>query len=246
VSRPTNALVLRTDDEFSQYLRSAGIEVTNLPLIRTEPLDDQSDLLRAIERIGEYDGLFFTSPEAARVFVDEWRGREDKYPGKMYVMGKRSQDVLAAAGFSTEFEGSVNTSEELITAHGAAEFAGKKLLFLRGERSLLTIPRLLAGKAIVEEVVVYRTVSSEFEKAEIAQTAERLASGEIDWLCFFSPSAIEGFIRLFGVDIKVKTATIGRTTADRAIENGLNVEFISPRSSAIDFASAFISYLNGK
>jgi uroporphyrinogen-III synthase len=246
VSGPTNVLVLRAEDEFSRKLRSAGIEVTNLPLIRTEPLDDRSDLLRAIERIDEYDGLFVTSPAAAEIFINEMRDRGSVCPGKLYVMGGRANDVFTSAGYRTEFDDGVNTAEELIESREDKEFSGKKLLFVRGDRSMMTIPRLLKGNAFVDEVVVYRTVECVPSKDKVRRTIESLASGEIDWLCFFSPSAVEVFIKLFGTDTYVKTAVIGRTTKNRAIEEGFNVQVVSPRSNATDFAIAFISHLNGK
>ncbi len=244
MSNRTSILVLRGNDEFSSILRSADMEVTNLPLIRTEPLADQSGLRRSVEKIEEYDGLFFTSPAAAEIFTTEMANGRCEYRGKIYVMGARSESVLNKAGFTTEFDPRINTAEELITSRGN-EFAEKKLLFVRGDQSLLTIPGLLKGKASVDEVVVYQTVATHPSNAEISGTAKRLTAGDFEWICFFSPSAVEVFRKRFEKKILVKTAAIGRSTSQRAAELGFNVEFVSPRSSAAEFGQAFISHLNG-
>jgi uroporphyrinogen III methyltransferase/synthase len=246
VSKPTAILVLRADDEFSQMLRGSGLEVFNLPLIKTEPLEDQSELHRCIAKIHEYDGLFFTSPVSAEIFGCEIGESRNAIRGKLYTMGTRAKWVLEEAGLPAFFDPSVNTAEELITSRSDDEFRGKKFLFLRGDRSILTIPNLLKEKAVVDEVVVYRTIGCRPAEADIIKTANSLRSGDFDWLCFFSPSAVEVFQDTFGTSDRTKTATIGRTTAGRAEELGFDVSFISPRSSAIDFAQAFVSHLNGK
>ncbi len=247
MSKPAVILVLRADDEFSHLLRGSGLEVSNLPLIKTEPLDDQSELHRYISKIHEYDGLFFTSPASAEIFGREIGGRRDAVRGKLYTMGARAKSVLEEAGLPAFFDPSVNTAEELITSRSDDEFSGKKLLFLRGDRSMLTIPNMLREKAVVDEVIVYRTIGCRPAEADIIKTVKRLNTGGVDWLCFFSPSAVEVFRETFGpLDRTTKIAAIGRTTAARAEELGFDVSFISPRSSAGDFAEAFVSHLNGK
>ena len=52
-------LVVRGDDIFSSLLRDAGCEVVNLELIRTVPVEDLSRLNALLERIDDFDGLFF-------------------------------------------------------------------------------------------------------------------------------------------------------------------------------------------
>lgn len=246
MSKPTAILVLRADDEFSQLLRGSGLEVFNLPLIKTEPLEDQSELHRCVTKIDEYDGLFFTSPVSAEIFGREIGDARHSVRGRLYTMGARAKSVLDKVGLSAFFDPSLNTAEELIRSRSEDEFSGKKFLFLRGDRSILTIPNLLQERAVVDEVIVYRTVGCRPTEADIIKTAKNLRAGDVDWLCFFSPSAVEVFQDTFGTSDGTKTATIGRTTAGRAEELGFDVSFISPRSSAIDFAEAFVSHLNGK
>ena len=239
-------LVIRPEDPFTAKLREAGFEVLNLDLIRTEPVSDLSDLDEKIGRIREYDGLLFTSPRAAEVFLQriEKHGRE--FAGKIYVLGRRAKKIFEQAGFDTVYVPSANTAAELVGSFDISEFAGKRLLFVRGEKSMRIIPDLLGGVAEIDETIVYRTIESIPGEEIVGVVRERLTRGGIDWICFFSPSGIEGFMRLFDSQRPrtLRAATIGETTAQKARDAGFVVDFVSRRSNSEDFATDLIEYLS--
>ena len=238
-----SVLVIREDDIFSETLRAADVGVTNLPLIRTEAIDNQSDLFRTIENINKYDGLFFTSPSAAEIFTKEFKNA-GPFHGKIYAMGLRSKEVLERLGSNVEFDPAVSSAAELVSFYGD-ELHGKSFLFVRGDRSMQTIPNMLKSRSRVDEVVVYRTVHVQPSETEIKTVKKHLDGGEFRWISFFSPSAIDAFLGLFGDRVVASVAAIGSTTARRAADQGMNVEFVSPRSTAADFAKSFLSHLNG-
>ncbi|MDM7924153.1 MAG: uroporphyrinogen-III synthase [Pyrinomonadaceae bacterium] len=225
-------LAIREDDRFSEMLRENGYEVVNIPAIRTEPLADLSELDRALANVETYDGLFFTSWAAAEIFAE--RSPRNDLKAKIYVLGSRSADVLTAAGYMVTTDPQANNADELLDSFGTGEFEGKRLLFIRGERSMRTIPERLGGIATVDEVVVYRTVENNIRANAIPD--------HIDWICFFSPSGIESFADQVGFDRLngAKVAAIGTTTAAKAREAGLNVDLVSPASNAEGFAKAII------
>ena len=236
-------LVIRNDDRFSSLLREAGFEVVNLELIETRPSDDLAPLRESLARLSEYDGIFFTSPVAAEIFVNERNGSNGFY-GDVYALGRRARKVLADAKLNVKTSDAANTAEELLASFNDQEFAGKRFLFVRGEKSVRTIPERLVGKAAVDEVVVYKTEAADVEPATIRDLYQRLNNGEIDRVCFFSPSAVERFTELFGDHRdSVKAAAIGTTTADAAKQAGFDIDFISHRSNAEDFAGGLIEHL---
>ena len=243
--KPPVILVLRGDDAFSVKLRENGFEVLNLELIKPEPLDDLGELRERLAELDNFDGLFFTSPVAATIFVDESNRLGQQFFGKIYVLGERTKTIFENAGEKVEYGIDTNTAEEMIESFGEAEFAGKRLLFVRGDKSMRTIPELLDGKASVEELVVYRTVENPHAEEVTADIRTRLDDNEIDWVCFFSPSAVETFVKAFErIDFDgIKMAAIGQTTARRAKEAGLKVEFISNRASAEIFAAGLMGYI---
>jgi uroporphyrinogen-III synthase len=165
-------------------------------------------------------------------------GRE--HTGMIYVLGERSKTVFEDAGINVEFCPSANTADELIDEFTEAEFAGKRLIFVCGDRSIKTVPKRLESKAEVDILIVYRTVESVPDKELAGIVRERLGSGGFDWACFFSPSAVDAFDKLFGSGDGLRAAVIGDTTAERARQSGFDVAFISPRSHAEDFAQSFV------
>lgn len=239
-------LVLRRHDRFSEILKNNGFTVTNLELIRTETLHDQSELRTAFEGPLRYNGFFITSPVAAQTVVDCLRGLAYEHTGTIYVLGERSRRILEVAGINFEFCPAANNAEELISEFGEAEFAGKRFCFVRGDRSIRTIPLLLNDIAAVDEIIVYRTIESVPDPEIAGSVKMNLESGGFEWACFFSPSAIDAFETVLGrqVNKRLKAAVIGETTAERARESGLDVAFVSPRSNAEAFAESFVEQVN--
>jgi uroporphyrinogen-III synthase len=218
-------------------LRDAGITVVNVELVGSEVLNDLSGFENVIERLHDRDGVFFTSPVAAQVFVDHVKPALRPI---LYVLGRRASAVLIEAGFAVKTIPDANTAEEMLSAFGEDEFAGKKLLFVRGEQSMRTIPDTLAGKARMDEVAVYRTIDIEPSGTVASDIRHRLTSGELEWICLFSPSGVEDFEKRFGA-VSVKVGTIGETTAARARELGFKVEVVASRAANAVFAAELIS-----
>lgn len=235
-------LVIREDGRFSQTLRGSGFEVVELPLIRTEPWDDLSCLDEKLERLNQYDGLVFTSSVSAAIFLDRV-GPGRSYEGKVYVLGKRTAACFAGTGFRVVTAAEANTAEELIEAIGKDEFAGKKLLFVRGEKSLRTIPEMLSDVAEIDEAVVYKTVDVQPDPETKGVIENEIESGEIGWACFFSPSGVEAFAGLFRPGRNLRIAVIGTTTAAAAEKASLMPEYISPRSAASEYAAGLAEYI---
>jgi uroporphyrinogen-III synthase len=244
--KPTVVLVIRRDDVFSASLRSVGFEVLNLELIKTSPAVDLSGLQNAVAAIGSYDGLFFTSPVAAEVFVQQAELAGVRFEGKIYVLGERAKAVFENVGYDVVYQKRANTAEEMIESFGEEEFAGKRLLFVRGDKSLRVIPNMLAGKATVDEIVVYETNDIRPDDETVKTIGRRLSGGEIEWICFFSPSGVQSFRKLFAPETfaTVRIAAIGETTAREAANSGLNLGFVSRHASGADFAEGLIGHIN--
>lgn len=242
---PPVVLVLRSTDRFSDLLWESGCQVLNLEVTKSEPLDDLTDLKRSIAQIDRYDGLFLTSPVAATVFVKELKSLDGSFTGKVYVLGERTKKVFEDAGINVKCPAGVNTAGELVAAYGDAEFSNKSLLFIRGDRSMRTIPQLINSLGSVEEVVVYRTLEYPPDQDTADEMRKRLRGGEIDWICFFAPSSVDGFLKVFYLKelIGIKTAAIGQTTGQRLKEVGLHLDFVSRCANASDFAIGLVEFI---
>ena len=239
----TNILVIRKDDRFSTSLREAGFNVVNIELIETRPLEDLSELRDKLAKLSEYDGLFFTSPIAAEIFVNERNGSNGFYGG-VYALGGRAAAVLKSAGLEVRSPLTANSAEEMLSGISRDELQGKRFLFVCGDKSLRTIPNTLSDIAVVDEVAVYKTEPTVIYDETIHSFRSRLVNGDFELACFFSPSGVLRFAELFGDAAQnVNSAVIGSTTADAATQAGLKIKFISPRSNADDFARGLIEHI---
>lgn len=241
----TEILVVRDDDAFSRILVKRGFSVINFPTIKIEKIDDDSELKRAIEEIENFDGIFITSPNAAAPFLKRFIESKKNFCGKIYVLGKRTNELFRTAKFTAVFDENLKSAEDLLASIPESDLKRKKFLYLRGNRSLRVIPERLKGIAEVEEVIVYKTAATKPAREKSEEIAEKFKKNRISAVCFFSPSGVEEFLSLFEdfSQNNVKITSIGKTTAKFIESKNLRVDFISSKPAAEDFAIELIKFL---
>ncbi len=239
-------LVIRKFDDFSRILMANGHQVNNCPTIRTEAMDDLSELDNFISNLETFDGIFITSSAAAKIFVERSGGRLANYNGRVFVLGSRSFDILNDAVKDVYFDAAASTAAQLLKSIDEEGLKGKRFLFIRGQRSMRTIPELLAGIADVEEVIVYRTLDVEVAEGQKKELVGKITSGKIAMTCFFSPSGVESFVQQFGNDILRHSglATIGDTTASALRDFDLKPDVVSGTVDVEQFATDVMNYID--
>ena len=237
-------LVIRRSDIFSDILKDQGYDVVNLPLIKTEPLDASEEFTAALKRLNEYDGIFFTSPVAAEIVLEEAGRIKVDLSVKIYVLGDRCRSIFENGGVSV-ISRDVNTIEQFLDSFDENEFADGRFLYFRGTLSTGVITEKHRDKAEVDEITVYRTVEESPDAKTTEDVKNRLNEGKFDWICFFSPSAVHSFVHTFSVDAAVllKAAAIGETTAKAAEQAGFDVKMTARKASAESFAMELLEHL---
>ena len=243
---PTEILVIREKDRFSEILTKRGFSVTNFPLIKTEPLADLSDLESCLAEIETFDGIFVTSVKATEIVLAKLGETRKDFRGKFFVLGKKSNDLLVKSGCKTFFREQAAIVEEFLRLIPKDELRNKRFLFPRGNRSLRIVPETLGEIADVRETVVYETIDVDYGETEINFIKDKLTTEKFAAVCFFSPSGVEGFLRKFEnlAQNDLKVAAIGKTTARFAEDNNLRVDFIATKTAAADFALELVNFLN--
>lgn len=241
-------LVVREFDNFSRILCENDFEIINCQTIKTYVLEDLSDFENKLENINCFNGIFLTSRKATEIFRDESRERNINFHGKIYILGKRSFDLLKDENFDLFFDENANTARELLETIHIEDLKDKRFLFVRGEKSLRVVPEFLENIAKIDEIIVYRTEKFAIEIDKIKFINQKFETGDIDAACFFSPSAAESFLEQFGTEIfrkfhQTKIASIGRTTAEFFERRGLKADFVSGKTAAEDFAVGLIQFL---
>jgi uroporphyrinogen III methyltransferase/synthase len=226
-------VVTRTREQASQLskqLLDLGADVLEIPTIKIVPPDDRQPVLEALEGLGEYDWIVFTSPNGVSAFFD-------------YLL-KAFEDVralgcvrLAAVGPATaaklkELHLRVDAMpDEYLTrkvAKALTHYESLENLRILLARAQVANPEL--GKtledagAIVDDVAFYKTVP---DTEDLNGAAAKLLETGADWITFTSSSTVQHFHARFDLPAlltrfpRIRLASIGPETSKAIAGLGL-------------------------
>ena len=211
----------RTADE----LRRKGAEVLELPSIRTVPLEDQSGLIAALDKITSYQWLAFTSPTGVEIFFDELKKAHKDIRSlagiRIAAIGQGTARVLEDRGILVDLIPEVYDGDSLGEALAAALHGGEQILIPRASKGNANLVKTLKEHgAGVDDVPIYETV---YEKNPLIDVAGEIAKGGIDCVVFTSASTVKGFVESTGLSdySNVTAACIGKQTKAAADAYGM-------------------------
>ncbi|KXK54044.1 MAG: uroporphyrinogen-III synthase [Chlorobi bacterium OLB5] len=228
--------------EFSALLGKYGAEVITAPLIEIHPVKDFSQLDNCLDKITEYSGIIFTSSNAVRYFFERVKQKKINISIKLYAVGSKTKEFIERSGYKVFTFPENYNSASLAEVLKADTHVNSKFLFPAGNIGMKTILKELPE---VEEIVVYETRKP--MKNQLLQNAEiMLASGLIDCIAFFSPSAVTNFAELFPGyrNFRTEYAVIGKTTERRLQLLGLKADIISDNAEAERLGEAINKFYN--
>lgn len=202
--------------EFAGALTQLGLRAEFFPTIEISLLSGW-----ALPDLEHYDGLIYTSKNAARGFLSELLSRAPNLLARLratnhYAIGTKTNLALQAYGIHSALcseKGNASDLADLLTRTG---IEGKRFLFLRGTRSLGVIPEAINDKGgKCEELVVYETRDFSLERAHALFSL--LSRADVTWVAFFSPSAVQSFFKALPTTsprLRQYIAVIGSTTKD--------------------------------
>jgi len=202
----------------AEALRSISVVVEEVPLMSFAPPLDWAPVDEAVGALGRYAAVAFTSPRAARAFVE-----------RVAVLTEGTRPAVWAAGPGTaqtlgDLLGPVRQPDELAVGEfGAAVALAKamlgsglagRVLFPCGDRRRDELPaRLRQGGLAVDEVVCYRSVlAGEFEARRAVQGAQIVVVA--------SPSVADLLARACPPGARPSLLAVGPTTAAAARASG--------------------------
>lgn len=234
---------------FVDLLEQQGAEVVLCPTIETVPLDSYERLDAALDELGAYAWLIFTSVNGVKYFFARLRERQQdiRTLGSVRIAAIGPETARAVEEFQLRVDAipAEYRAEALIPALG--EVKGQRVLLPRAAEARAVLPQeLQALGAQVDEIAIYRTMRPQGTRVE--ELRERLKAGEIDLVTFTSSSTVHNFVALFpGEDLRTvvgaaRVACIGPITADTAREYGLEV-VVQPTAYTVPaFAQAIVEY----
>jgi uroporphyrinogen III methyltransferase/synthase len=173
--------------------------------------------------------MILTSAQAVRAVVK--RGEELKLSltlseSKLRIacVGPVTSDAARQAGLSVEYVAETHTGAALAEELGN-RLQGAKVFLPRSDRANPDLPPALKRHgAQVTEVIAYRTLRP---TAVDERNLRQIAEGAADAVLFFSPSAVQYFVELFGgeqlraLQDKLAIAAVGPVTANALREAGV-------------------------
>ena len=173
-------VITRPADEAERsaaVLEALGAEVLIAPMVRILPLIDLGPLDQAIDRLGDYDWLVFTSGNGVRFFLDRLlaRGRDLRALGRVSHWRRSARARRRPClryHLRADLVPEAYRSESLAEAL-SARAAGQKILLARADRGRAVLKDELAKVADVDQVAVYRNVDAESLPDARAATGSR-------------------------------------------------------------------------
>lgn len=221
--------------KLSARLRALGAEVVEFPCIETVPLDPCPAMEAALERIGDYEWLVFTSPAGVESFWTHLRrtGRDARSLGgvRLAVTGPATAEALEKRGLFPDLMPGTYSGARL--GEALAEKAAGRVLLLRAEEASPALTSALeAAGVLYDGVAVYRT---RYGNPRSQELREALEAGRIDFVTFTSASTVKGFAAAVGEDADFSRTLglcIGEQTAAEARRRG--IPFCVAEEASID------------
>jgi len=232
-------VVTRTRQQASKLtvgLRELGAEVLEVPLIEiAEPADGGAALTDAAARLGGYDWVVLTSPNAAQRLLAAVLDARAFGGARVAAIGPGTAAVLASGGIVADVVPEAFVAEGMLRA--LPDGPGR-LLLARAEVARDVLPDGLRERGWEVDVVdAYRTVPtavSDVQRAEVAQA---------DVITFTSSSTVDHALAAFGADgLPSAIACIGPVTADTARKHGLIVDVEAPVHTIDGLAAALVEW----
>ncbi len=235
-------------EELTVLLEQAGAKAVHIPLIRIAPTSSWDACDRALETIGEYNGVICTSSNAADFFFSRAKNTNPAVWNQLtrmsiYVVGEKTgQSVRAYNLQPEEFTGTHNARglAELLSNRGVE---GKRFLFPRGNIAKDDLSGVLrAHNAVVDEVVVYDTLPPLQQDADALK--KRFRDNTVDIVTLFSPSSVRNFLDILTRSLITRQciAVIGDSTANAARNLALPVHVVADQPTSSALVSAIIRY----
>lgn len=245
VTRPTNSDAKKSD-ALAEGLQKYGAHLISIPAIQLVPLASSAELETVSARLGDFDWLIFTSPNAVEFF---WSQTPDRTANslaagtKVAAVGPATRDALVQYGVRVDAMPDEYLGTEILSSLG--ELSGKRILLPRSAKGGSELPaQFRASGAVVEEIALYTPMPQTLSEVD----RSTLASG-VDVITFASGSAVRAIVNELRADERftnfwstVIVACIGPTTAAAAHQEGLEVQVVAEEHSAPGLVAALIAY----
>lgn len=203
-------------DSLRELLEARGAVPVMCPTIEVVPPEDPTTLDRALEKLGTYDWVIFTSANGVRFVVDRLAAAGHDvgalFAGtKVAAIGPATAEAARDRGLSVDLVPKEYVAESVFDAIGPSGVKGRRFLLPRAAEARDVLPRAIrdAGGHI-DVVTAYVTRVPEGARETLAAA---LGTGALDAALFTSSSTVHHFAQLTGGEEEARRALSGTVVA---------------------------------
>lgn len=237
--------------ELADLLDAYGAEPVEAPTIRIVPPEDWTAVDRAIDAVGSYQWVIFTSVNGVDRFMTRLRARgldaRCLAGRQVCCIGPRTAQELEQFGVRADVVPADYQAEGVLAALGGQDLKQARILIPRAEVAREVLPdELRARDAHVDVVTVYRTITPNGDGEEWYR---QLSDRQIHVVTFTSSSTVRNFVTMLGGMERVRpllqsvlVACIGPITARTAEEFGLTVSIVPGENTIPALVDAIVRH----
>ena len=170
-------------------------KVIHQPLIQIEKIENNTELIKELDRLIEYDWLFFTSRYAVNFFFEELEksGKDSRNLAglKIASVGNVTSEALKQHGILPDLQATEESSDGLLNDIEKKKIPSAKVLIPRSDIGLPVLPEGL--KKLGLEVTLVGIYQNTFP-----ENLQRLDLTNVQIIVFSSPSCVSNFLKLYG------------------------------------------------
>jgi len=247
-------LVTRSREQsrgIAERISDLGGRAVLFPTITIEPPLDYGLLDNAIEKIGDFDWVIFTSVNGVERFFErffEIRGDIRMMAGpRLGAIGPVTAASLERRGLKVSLLAKEFKAEGLLAELASEDVRGKRFLIARAEQAREVLPQGIAEKGgNVTVIPVYRTALP--ARADVESVRQLLEQKEIDAITFTSSSTVAHFAEMLGKERlalltkEVLLASIGPITTRTLRDMGLEATVEASEYTIDGLLAALVEY----
>ena len=235
-----------------QRIESLGGEVVEFPTIEIRPPESYDPLDQAINQIGCYDWLIFTSVNGVEQFLNRFeklgKNIADLAGIEVGAIGPETAKRLTAAQIQPSLVPKQYQAEGILEALISETVLGKRILIPRAAKARDILPETLRRwGARVDVVEAYQTV---LPQVDVSALCKALREGTIDMITFTSSSTATNFAAMLrDQDLprllsRAVIACIGPITRKTVEDLGMRPEVVSEEFTIPGLVSAMVDYFD--
>lgn len=230
-------------DGLTATLENLGAGVIVQPAIEIGPPSDWNHVDSAIDRLGSFKWIVFSSANGVDGFLSRLyqRGFDGRALGGIGIaaIGPATADELAQHRLRTDMQPAEYRAESLAAAL-LPVVRGERVLVVRASRGREVLAETLAaGGAQVSQVIAYE---SRDVATPDADAAAALAGGRVDWITVTSSAIARALVGLFGDQLRrARLAAISPLTAGVLAEAGYECAAVAAEYTTAGLVDAILA-----